>query len=336
VAQAVVKGTGQPALIAVDQGLTAALTGDAGARLEVNQLLADSAWLAQRAQIEDYQASAVVAMPRDWEPDLKAWGLLDALTQAGWVRPTPLPAAVNAPVKGELPETSGLRPQPDLPPDSLREIVSLTDRMMAFASLTPDPGAYLERSLPPLLAPLSNGLAGPSRASSATVALDQAATEVPPVSVEAGSQVNLISDDGRVPVTVRNASNEPVTGLVVNLTPQTTAIQTGEPVSLDLDPGQLATARVPVHAVANGVFRVRVELLDSTGRPVAEATSLTMRVQAEWENVGTAIAGGVLALILAFGIFSTVKKRRAQARSRGAGAGAASRPGADPPEGTAA
>ncbi|MDR2564827.1 MAG: DUF6049 family protein [Bifidobacteriaceae bacterium] len=316
VPRAVAKRAGQPALIAVDPGLTEALTSGGSARLEANQVLADSAWLAQRAQVEDYQASAVVAMPRGWEPDLGAWGLLRVLTEASWVRSTPLPAAVNAPIGGELPETGGLRPKPDLPPDSLREIVSLTDRMMAFASLTPDPGAYLERSLPPLLAPLSNALAGPSRASSAAVALDEAATAVPPVSVEAGSDVNLISDDGRVPVTVRNASNEPVTGLVVNLTPQTTAIQTGEPVSLDLDPGTLVTARVPVHAVANGVFRVRVDLLDSEGRPVAESASLTMRVQAEWETVGTAVAGGILALILAFGIFSTVKKRRAQARPR--------------------
>ncbi|MDR1635278.1 MAG: DUF6049 family protein [Bifidobacteriaceae bacterium] len=319
--QAVAKRAGGPALVATDRPLTEALSAGGESPADVNRVLAESAWLAQRAQIAgDQAASAVVAMPRDWEPDPAGGQLLNTLLEATWVRPTALAAAINAPVEAELALTTDAASSPDLSVELVRELVSVTDRTMAFASLTPDPPAYLERSLPPLLAPLSNALTGPSRAASANVALTEAATAVPPVSVVAGSEVNLISEDGRVPVVVQNASNEPVTGLVVNLTPQTTAIQTDEPVSVDLEPGQSVTARVPVHAIANGVFRVQVDLLGPDGRPVAEAASLTMRVQAEWENLGTAIAGGVLALVLALGVFSTVRKRRAQARLRAAGA----------------
>ncbi|MDR3107232.1 MAG: DUF6049 family protein, partial [Bifidobacteriaceae bacterium] len=250
------------------------------------------------------------------------------LTQAAWVNPTPLAAAVNASSSGQPPTVSlptddqpgadrlALTTPPgqlDWPRESLLSLLSLTDQMTAFASLVPEPEAYLERSLPPLLAPLSNAVAPPRRQHVFALALTEAATAVPPVSVVAGSEVNLISEDGRVPVVVKNDSNEPVSGLVVNLIAETAAIQIGDPVALDLRPGQSATARVPVHAVANGVFQVRVDLLDPTGRPVADGSALTMRVQAEWEDVGTVVIAGVLTLILTFGVFSTVRKRRAQA-----------------------
>ncbi|MDR2374186.1 MAG: DUF6049 family protein [Bifidobacteriaceae bacterium] len=331
-AAAVTKQAGQPALIATDEGLGEALAGERQP-LGINRLMAETALMAQRAQVEGRTASAVVSMARDWAADQSGWSLLDSLTGQSWIKATSLSAAINEPA-GEAVDLTAAGGQDGsasaLGLDTLTELVGVTDRMAAFASLTPDPDAYMERSLPPLLTPLSNAVAPAARAEAARVALTNAATAVPPVSVVAGSEVNLISDDGRVPVVVQNGSNEPITGLVVDLKAQTNAIRVGEPVILDLAPGQSATARVPVHAVANGVFRVKVDLLDASGRPVAEGASLTMRVQAEWENVGTAIIGGVLGLVLALGVFTTVRKRRAQARAGdGAGDGAGADTGAD-------
>ncbi|MDR1189778.1 MAG: DUF6049 family protein [Bifidobacteriaceae bacterium] len=311
VAEAVVGGPGGAATIATDQDLTEALAGD-GRDIDRTRILAQTALVALKAQLGGYKASTVAAMPRDWDPDESAWGIVEALADANWVRAVPLAAAINEPVERDrkLQDDSA----PALKAESLRELLAVTDRTAAFASLTPDPEAYLGRSLPPLLVPLSNSVSPSGRSLATKVALTDAATAVPPVSVVAGSEVNLISEDGRVPVVIQNTSNEPVTGLVVDLQPRTNAIQANDPVRLDLVPGQSATARVPVHAVANGVFQVDVDLLDSAGNSVAEGASLTMRVRAEWENIGTGIAGGVLALVLALGVITTVRKRRAQAR----------------------
>jgi hypothetical protein len=311
--QAVSKQLAQPAIISCDEFWTAALAGVASPSQTI-RLLAESALMAGRAQAEGYQASAVVAMPRDWQPEAIGWPAFDQLSAASWVNTAPLPAALNAAVDS----APGLAAAGDsgIAAASLTALVELTDRMAAFASLTQDPDAYLARSLPPLLAPLSNAVAESNRAAQAAAALNQAATAAAPLAVKVGSDVNLISDDGRVPVVVENRSNEAVRGLVVRLTARTRAIQLGEPVSLDLEPDQAGTARVPVHAVANGVFRVQVDLLDSSGQPVAEGASLTMRVQAEWEDVGMAVVSGVLALALVFGVFTTVRKRRAEARSQ--------------------
>jgi hypothetical protein len=169
--------------------------------------------------------------------------------------------------------------------------------------------------------PLSNTTPdGTARAKAAQTALADAATALPPLQVVAGSELNLISEDGMVPVVVENQSNVAVSGLVVKLTAQTNAIRVDEVADLDLRPGQSATARVPVHALANGVFEVRVDLLDPDGALVAAPASMTMRVRAEWENVGTAAVGGLLALVLVWGVISTARKRR-RVRRAAAGAG---------------
>jgi hypothetical protein len=301
--------------VATDQSLTEALTG-ANTPGTDNRLLAETALRAQRGQVDGYQGSAVAAFDRSWDPGTSSSDPLMTLLATSWVRPTPLAAIINEPVEGDL-NLSMAHAHPGPPLDSLSQLVDLTERAAAFAALTPKPDAYLARALPPLLAPLSNSVSpGSRRAAAATLALKQAATDVPPVSVRPGSNVNMISDEGGVPVTVLNNSNEPISGLVVDLKSQTNAIQIGEPVELDLAPAQEVTARVPVHAVANGVFEVKVDLLDPAGQPVAEGASLTLRVRAEWENVGTAIAGAVLVLIIALGLFMTVRKRRAAARTR--------------------
>jgi hypothetical protein len=189
------------------------------------------------------------------------------------------------------------------------------------------------------LVPLSNATReGAPRSAAARTALAGASTALPPVQVVAGSEVNLISEDGMVPVVVENQSNAAVYGLVVKLTAQTHAIRIPDGAQLDLSPGQSATARIPVHALANGVFKVRVELLDQGGEPVTAPTSMTMRVRAEWENVGTGIVLGLLAVVFVFGVVSTARKRRRAKRAEddAAPAGTRSERGPEPGRGEAA
>jgi hypothetical protein len=311
VPQAVTRSDGRPTSIATDRDLTGLLSGK-GRTLDLNQALAQTALDAQRSQTGDYDASLVVAMPRDWTPDQDSWGILRRLEESAWIRPTPLPTAIDRAASRDrqliAEGDSGLSAQ------SVSELLDLTDQAVAFSSLTPDPAAYVERALPPLLVPLSNALPISGRQRAINLALTDAATAVPPVSVVVGSEVNLISGDGKVPVVVQNTSNEHVSGLVVDLVAHTNAIQTGDPDVLSLGPGQQATARVQVHAVANGVFRVQIGLLDASGKSVAEGGWVTMRVRAEWENVTMGVIGGVLALVFAVGVIMTVRKRRAQAR----------------------
>jgi hypothetical protein len=291
-----------------DAALSGALTASSF-NLAENRILAESAFTALRAQADAQAASLVVALPRGWAP-LDGGRLLQTLADAPWVRPTPLAALVNEP-GADAPELVGAQTWPGPPKADLAALLDRLGQDVAFASLTGKPEEYLARALPPLLVPLSNTTReGSARAKAAQTALADAATALRPLQVVAGSELNLISEDGMVPVVVENQSNAAVNGLVVRLTAQTTAIRVGQDAALDLRPGQSATARVPVHALANGVFKVRVDLLDPDGAAVAPPATMTMRVRAEWENVGTAVVGAALGLVLVLGVVSTARKRR--------------------------
>jgi hypothetical protein len=326
-AQAVYRLEAGPVLAAPDLYLSQMLD-KPDAVLAENKILADSAFAAQRSQVEGAAAALVVALLRDWDPDQDGVELLDTLVHAPWVEPVALAALANEPAASGPQLTN----DPVWPGPDTADYEALLERIghaVAFSSLTDEPEDYLTRALPPLLLPLSNSVqTGAARATAAQTALVGAATELPPVQVVVGSEVNLISDDGMVPVVVENQSNVAVTGLTVKLTAQTNAIRIDQAAELNLKPGQAVTARVPVHALANGVFDVQVELLDRDQRPVTAPASMTMRVRAEWENLGTAAIGALLGVVLVLGVISTARKRRA-ARRAGGGDGDGRRSGDD-------
>ena len=75
---------------------------------------------------------------------------------------------------------------------------------------------------------------------------------------------------------------------------------------------------MPFRAVGSGdVARRGDAAVRPTASPSAPAQQLTVRVRADWENVGTAVVAGLLGLALVVGIVRTI--RRGQTRHRGAG-----------------
>jgi hypothetical protein len=311
---AVTRVGGGPLVAASDPLLADRLTTRRGA-LDNNLILADLAFAAVRSQVDGEQASLLVTLPRGWDPAQAGGGNpLAGLVGASWVEPTALAGLLNEPAGAPADLGAGAE-WPGPPRADLASLLQEIGYETAFASLVEQPGEYLARTLPPLLVPLSNTTqAGAARSEAARTALAGAATALPPVQVNARSDVNLIAEEGMVPVEVQNQSNEAVHGLVVKLTAQTGAIRIPEDTRLDLSPGQSVVARVPVRALANGVFKVEVELLDQAGAQVAAPTSITMRVRAEWETVGTAIVGALFGLVFLWGLVSSVRKRRAAKR----------------------
>ncbi len=77
-----------------------------------------------------------------------------------------------------------------------------------------------------------------------------------------------------------------------------------------------ATVRIPVHGVQSADVVTTVELLTPDGVTVDDATTMTVRVRAEWEGIGTAVVGGLLALGLVVGLFRTIRRGRGRGRVR--------------------
>jgi hypothetical protein len=190
-------------------------------------------------------------------------------------------------------------------------LATLATSLEAFAALTPDPSEILLEHGPTLLAPLgTQALEAADLDAAYQAARDQTAAVVSQVEPVIGSEVNLISDDGRVPVTVHNASKVAIKGLTVELRPKTIALRVEGTATVDIPAGKTATARIPVHALANGQFDVDVVLSNALGQQVGTSARLNMRIRAEWEFVGTIVMAGLFAAALTIGIVRTVRKHR--------------------------
>jgi hypothetical protein len=137
------------------------------------------------------------------------------------------------------------------------------------------------------------------------------------VSVQPAGVVNLISSSGGLPVQVENGLGQPVT-IQVGLRPGDARLVAEHSITVTVQPGGQALVQVPVHAVQSGALDVTVVLQTLDGAVVDDSTHFTVRVRAEWEGVGTAVAAGLLALALVLGLVRTIRRGRAarQARSR--------------------
>jgi hypothetical protein len=72
---------------------------------------------------------------------------------------------------------------------------------------------------------------------------------------------------------------------------------------------------VPVRAIASGDVAVAVELLTPSGDVIGQPTAFDLQIRAGWENVGTALAAGGVALMLVAGIWRTVRRGKSDKRS---------------------
>jgi hypothetical protein len=284
---------------------------------ELNRVTVALAFMAAQSQAEGNPVAMVALMPRNWTPAEGTAEWLNALATLPWVTLTGLPAALTAPAAGAVEAVPDDDVTAGANPVTLAGLSTLADEAYAFAALTDDPAAYVAEIVPALLKPWSaTNAPGEARQLAVDVATNVAREKTPDLAVVVGSEVNMISADGRIPITVLNNSDVRVSGLVVSLKPSTSALRVAESATVEIEPGGTVTARIPVHAVANGTFDVAVELANSAGQAVAQPATLTMRVRAEWEDWVTAVFSVGLALVMLYGVITTVRKRRAQALAR--------------------
>jgi hypothetical protein len=285
--------------------------------LAVQRLLAETAVVS--AQSAGSEPHLLAVLPRDWTPDLDATNAaLRALSTSGWVRVAPVSELLSAtasdvqrrPLADSTPQAG------ELGPDDVRRLAAARTALREFASITADPDSLTAPLTTALAAPVS--VAGRSQTPEARSAAVSAAVEAvhslqDNLSV-AATDATLISARGDLPVVVSN-------GLDVDVTVQVT-LRPGTP-RLVVEPTPLTTvpARsqsrviVPVQALSSGDVDVTVEVLTASGTPVAAPITLQLAVRAGWETVGTAVAAGIVALLLIVGIVRTIRRGRSPRRA---------------------
>ncbi|MEU2198622.1 DUF6049 family protein [Isoptericola sp. NPDC019482] len=329
-----------PALVA-DAGLSSALTTltddtDAPTAAEAStRVLADAALVAlQQAESGQEDLHLLAALPRDWSPDPALVGaVLGALDEASWADVVPLSETVAAPasrVQRDDPargERAG-RSKGELAPSSVRRLLDAHRDLAAFSTVASDPVELSGDADQALVAPLAVAARTEREARDRAVdlAVEQADALQQGIGVADRSNVTLVSDTGKLPVTVSNDLPVDATVTVV-LRPDASRLVVESRPTVVVPAGTATNVHVPVRAIGSGDVTVQVEVLAPSGTVVAGPTSFSLRVRAGWETAGTAVVAVLVALLFLGGIWRTVRRGRSSARTTGEGVAAAA---ADP------
>jgi hypothetical protein len=262
----------------------------------------------------------LLTVPRDWSPDPeRADAQLAALASAPWVRPEPVSALAGLADpeidRGTLPtrEVAGT----EIDSTVITALQGSVQRREAVAAMVPDPAPLLGDGELEVLAALGVAWRADTVGRDALVGASDAVTAAitDGVSVEATSDIlNLISTSGAVPVHVRNDLDQPV-DVTVGLRPSDPRLRADETVPVTVPPESQVLVQIPVHAVQSADMTVTVEVRTAGGVLVDEDTAIPIRVRAEWEGIGMAVLGSLLAIGLVIGIVRTIRRGRGERRA---------------------
>ncbi|WP_125775628.1 DUF6049 family protein [Antribacter gilvus] len=264
----------------------------------------------------------VVALPRTWAPDLASFqAITEGLTASGMVRMAPLAdlLAQPAPAVDREPLADHEPQETELDPSTVAALERARSSIASFATVAGDSGPALASSaMPHLTAPLAVSYSSLGQNRDAMVQSGLAFVEATTGSVAVvppRSGINLLTEDASIPVRVRNDLSIPVTVIVV-LRPDSLGLQVIDRPSQTIPAKSTADVPVPVSAAAgSGAVDVAVQLLSPAQTQIGPDTSFEVRVQAEWEEIGTWIAAAGIGVLFVAGIWRTVRRGRSPNRA---------------------
>lgn len=275
-------------------------------------LLAETAVVARERPAD--RRDLLLTVPRDFAGDPELLGeQLDTLATAPWLERVGLEEMLDHPApeleRETLPSTAV--DDGEISAAELGRVEEVLADTTAFAGVLAEPEALVEPVRAALLEVTSSAWRErpDTRAALVAVAEEASTARRGLVAARPGSTLNLINDEAHIPVAVTNEMSRPAS-VLVRLSPRDPRLVADEEVALEIPAQQSATAQVPVHAVGSGDVVVDVVLAAPDGTPIDEPTEIRVRVRADWETVGTAVAAGLLVLMLVVGLVRTVRRGR--------------------------
>ena len=167
-----------------------------------------------------------------------------------------------------------------------------------------------------LLSLLSNEWTAATWATAGKAFLTQADKVVTSVQVDPSSEILATADQTSLPVSISNGLDQDITVQlqVRSLSTRLTVEDVNQTQTVTVDEGAQKRILIPVSAISNGNARIIATIVSSTGVQVGRSVIIQVNVQAGWESVGTLIFAVLVVALFAFGIISTIRKRRKAAR----------------------
>lgn len=156
---------------------------------------------------------------------------------------------------------------------------------------------------------------------------DYIETALKAVTVEPGSSVTVVAEQVEIPVTIVNRFSEPAhVSVRLRATKHEPGLQPGDSQDITIPANTQQKVQFPVTALANGKVNVTAEVSTINGDTVTISEPVTVVIRKELETHLIAWASLALTLLVAVGVFRSIRK------SRGAPTASAEQPAPPTPE----
>ena len=331
---------GGRALVA-DAGVSQALRAASGAATETGFNASMATLSAQLAMIGDENGAHTVILatlgrsgPASWQRMSQA---LEALSSSPWSAPASIQDAIESVPTSDLAVKDA--PESDARIASVKGLLTRetgtagpTPSLTQFSTVLNDPTALTGPSRNQLLSLLGAGWLGDHVNWPAAVSASLAASAkiIDSVQIVPPGGISQLSNEVLIPITVSNKFTLPV-NVVLHTTPSNGRLEIDDDTPKTVPAGATAKLLVPVKArVGNGKVQLTMELFSPQGVKIGATQKATVDVHAEWESLGALILGILVVLLLGFGIFRSIRRRR---RERAEATDSSTRPGTEPPHG---
>ncbi|MDT0157834.1 DUF6049 family protein [Microbacterium sp. ARD32] len=195
-------------------------------------------------------------------------------------------------------------------PAALKTMLADERRLQDFSSILDDPDQLLAPERIRLMRTIAVGLSDDAFTTAVRERAEHVRTLLGSVTIQRPKPVQLIAASAPLPVWVRNDLPWPVQ-LSLHSEPSDPRLDIQSITRVEAAGAGSTRVDVPISArVASGEVQVEFRLTSPTGVQVGTTETAEVTLRADWETIGLSILGGVIALLLVFGLIRTVRRKR--------------------------
>ncbi|RLP75237.1 hypothetical protein D9V32_10075 [Mycetocola tolaasinivorans] len=254
--------------------------------------------------------STLVTLPRGWADTAvnidAAISLLDSIPETHIVSLATLRAA---------PSTAATLRDHSVPQDRIdlaRTLLEREQTLAKFANALEDPALLTGRERAQILSLLSVGWSSQYSGWDGAVREhnDQTTATLGGITLAPTEQFNMVSWQSNLGFSVRNDLPYPVR-VTLEVESDNLRLAIDSSVTREIKPFTTEKFSVPVRArIGNGQSTLSLSLHAPDGTQLGAPSSVRVNVRADWEIIGSVTLGSIVVLLLAGGLFRTVRKRR--------------------------
>lgn len=129
------------------------------------------------------------------------------------------------------------------------------------------------------------------------------------VQIIKGSNINLVSQESRVPILVKNNYNTEVR-ILIHVGASNLRVRLPKTTSITVPANSTVNATVPVQAVANGEVTLFVWLTSFSGVRLGGNENIELRILGDYEAIAIGSLAAVVSLLVVVGVVRTLRRKK--------------------------